>query len=101
MSLEGMSKHLFFLSNLLILFLIFSCAPKKQDISAYDLKRVLERFAQNRVQTGLMADTKRPTPTDMALFEEACEVYRLSIPEAKEMLKKENKDLYESIYGNE
>ncbi|MCW7492942.1 hypothetical protein ND861_08030 [Leptospira sp. 2 VSF19] len=96
-----MLKHLFFFPTFLILSLILSCAPKKQEIDAYDLKRVLERFAQNRIQTGLMADSKRPTPTDMALFEEACEVYRLSIPEAKEMLKKENKALYESIYGNE
>ncbi|TGK54041.1 hypothetical protein EHQ16_18610 [Leptospira kanakyensis] len=96
-----MSKHLFFLPTFLLLSLLLSCAPKKQEIDTYDLKRVLERFAQNRIQTGLMADTKRPTPADSVLFEEACEVYRLSIPEAKEMLKKENKGLYESIYGNE
>ncbi|XDD47708.1 hypothetical protein AB3N60_06410 [Leptospira sp. WS39.C2] len=96
-----MSKHLFSLACILISLFLWSCAPKKQEINAYDLKRVLERFAQNRIQTGLMADTKRPTPTDIQLFEEACEVYRLSIPEAKVMLKKDNKALYESIYGNE
>ncbi len=96
-----MSKHLFFIPLFFILSVFLSCVPKKQEINAYDLKRVLERFAQNRIQTGIMADTKRPTPTDSALFEEACEVYRLSVPEAKEMLKKENKALYESIYGNE
>ncbi|MCW7495736.1 hypothetical protein ND860_04305 [Leptospira levettii] len=96
-----MSKHLFSLACITISLFLFSCAPKKQEINAYDLKRVLERFAQNRIQTGLMADTKRPTPSDVQLFEEACDVYRLSIPEAKEMLKKENKALYESIYGNE
>ncbi|MCW7508565.1 hypothetical protein EHR04_17335 [Leptospira levettii] len=96
-----MSKHLFSLACITISLFLVSCAPKKQEINAYDLKRVLERFAQNRIQTGLMADTKRPTPSDVQLFEEACDVYRLSIPEAKEMLKKENKALYESIYGNE
>ncbi|MCW7464195.1 hypothetical protein EHQ96_13900 [Leptospira levettii] len=96
-----MSKHLFSLACITLSLFLVSCAPKKQEINAYDLKRVLERFAQNRIQTGLMADTKRPTPSDVQLFEEACDVYRLSIPEAKEMLKKENKALYESIYGNE
>lgn len=101
MNLEGMSKHLFFSLILGFSLILTSCAPKKQEINAYDLKRVLERFAQNRIQTGLMADTKRPTPSDIQLFEEACDVYRLSIPEAKELLKKDNKALYESIYGNE
>ncbi|MCG6148525.1 hypothetical protein LFX15_09530 [Leptospira levettii] len=96
-----MSNHLFSLACITLSLFLVSCAPKKQEINAYDLKRVLERFAQNRIQTGLMADTKRPTPSDVQLFEEACDVYRLSIPEAKEMLKKENKALYESIYGNE
>ncbi|GBF40966.1 lipoprotein [Leptospira ellinghausenii] len=96
-----MSKHLFSLACITLSLFLVSCAPKKQEINAYDLKRVLERFAQNRIQTGLMADTKRPTPSDVQLFEEACDVYRLSVPEAKEMLKKENKALYESIYGNE
>ncbi|TGM80286.1 LA_1448 family UV-C exposure upregulated protein [Leptospira bouyouniensis] len=96
-----MSKHLFLFANLVLSIFLVSCAPKKQEINAYDLKRVLERFAQNRIQTGLMADTKRPTPSDIQLFEEACDVYRLSIPEAKEMLKKDNKALFESIYGNE
>ncbi|TGL03359.1 hypothetical protein EHQ43_16425 [Leptospira bouyouniensis] len=96
-----MSKHLFLFASLVLSIFLVSCAPKKQEINAYDLRRVLERFAQNRIQTGVMADTKRPTPSDIQLFEEACDVYRLSIPEAKEMLKKDNKALFESIYGNE
>lgn len=96
-----MSKHLFLFLILGFSLFLSSCAPKKQDINAYDLKRVLERFAQNRIQTGLTSDTKRPAPSDIQLFEEACDVYRLSIPGAKEMLKQNNKALYESIYGNE
>lgn len=85
----------------LVLVLLLSCAPKKEEIGSYDLKRVMERFASNRIQTGLTSDEKRPAPSDQILFEEACEVYRLSIPQARELLKKENKALYESIYGNE
>ncbi|MDF3819452.1 hypothetical protein P3G55_06055 [Leptospira sp. 96542] len=90
--------------RILLFLLIISasaCAPKKEEIGMYDLKRVLERFAQNRIQTGIVSDSAKPAPSDQVLFEEACDVYRLSIPQAKEMLKKENKALFESIYGNE
>jgi len=81
--------------------LFVSCAPERQQIEAHDLKRVLERFSQNRIQTGIVATDSKGAPSDKVLFEEACEVYRLSLPKAKEMLKSQNPSLFESIYGNE
>ncbi|MCU0823729.1 MAG: hypothetical protein MUF77_03715 [Leptospira sp.] len=86
---------------LLFTLLLVSCAPERQQVEAHDLKRVLERFAQNRIQTGITATETKGAPSDKALFEEACEVYRLSLPKAKDMLKNQNPELFESIYGNE
>ncbi|TGN20143.1 LA_1448 family UV-C exposure upregulated protein [Leptospira idonii] len=83
----------------LFLFLLH-CAPQKETVSPYDLKRALERFSQNRIQTGLTADVDKPAPSDQVLFEEACTVYRLPIEKAKSALKEKNLALYESIYGN-
>jgi hypothetical protein len=89
---------LLFLAILLVA--LTSCSPKKESISEYDMKRVLERFASARIQTGIASDVNQPAPSDQALFEEACDVYRLPTEKAKAYLKEKNSSLYESIYGN-
>ncbi len=94
------SKPFIFVGLVLFSFLSF-CAPKKEAVSPYDLKRVLERVAQTRIQTGLTADIDKPSPSDRELFEEACDIYRLPIDKAKHALKEKNESLYLSIYGNE
>jgi len=83
-----------------LLFVMTACTPEKESISDYDMKRVLERFASARIQTGIASDLNKPAPSDQALFEEACDVYRLPIEKAKAYLKSKNSPLYESIYGN-
>lgn len=64
------------------------------------MKRVLERFASARIQTAIVLEGDKPAPSDQALFEEACEVYRLPVDLAKQTLREKNLSLYESIYGN-
>ncbi|WP_411822199.1 LA_1448 family UV-C exposure upregulated protein [Leptospira sp. 'Mane'] len=93
-------KPILFFGLVLFSFLSY-CAPKKETVSPYDLKRVLERVAVSRIQTGLGADLDKPSPTDRALFEEACDIYRLPIEKAKHALKEKNESLYLSFYGNE
>ncbi|MDZ4725776.1 MAG: hypothetical protein SH817_06445 [Leptospira sp.] len=89
-----------FFAILILSSLFLLCAPKKEIISEYDMKRVMERFAQSRIQTGITSDTDKPAPSDVSLFEEACDVYRLPVEKAKIALKEKNPALYESIYGN-
>ncbi len=78
---------------------LLSCAPEKSEIAPNDLKRVLERVAEMRIQTALASDIGKPSPSDKELFEEACKIYRLQLDKAKEALALKNKDLYETIYG--
>lgn len=93
-------RRLIGVCSLALLFFAVSCSPKKESITEYDMKRVLERFAAARVQTGITSDLNTPAPSDQALFEEACEVYRLPTEKARSYLKEKNSSLYESIYGN-
>ncbi|GBF49600.1 putative lipoprotein [Leptospira ryugenii] len=92
-------KQLWLLFFILLSF-TFSCIAEKDLVSEADLSRALERFAETRIQTGLMTDPKKTVPTDKELFEEACSVYRLPIAEAKSLLLNKNPKLYHSIYGN-
>lgn len=78
---------------------LISCAPEKSEIAPNDLKRVLERVAEMRIQTALASDIGKPSPTDKELFEDACKIYRLQLDKAKEALALKNKELYETIYG--
>jgi len=84
--------------SLILGFLLVACASPKSEVTEQDLKRVLDRVAESRIQTTLVADLGKPSPSDRELFEDACRIYRLDVDKARELLRQSNQKLYGAIY---
>ncbi|HMV41894.1 MAG TPA: hypothetical protein PK079_15195 [Leptospiraceae bacterium] len=92
-----MKSFLLFFS--LFLFLIQSCAPKKDQVSDTDLKRLIDRVSMVRLSQNLDFDPSegKPLKTDYQIFKEVCELFRLDSTQALEKLKSQHPELYKSI----
>ncbi len=91
-------KSFLFLFFLLIC-LFYSCAPKKEQVSDIDLKRLVDRVAMIRLSQNLDFDPSesKALKTDYQIFKEVCEIFRLDIAQALEKLKSQNPELYKQI----
>ena len=87
-----------FLFSFLFLLLFFSCAPKKEQVSDVDLKRLVDRIAMMRMSQNLDFDPtdSKPLKTDYQIFKEVCEIFRLDPTQALEKMKSQNPELYEN-----
>lgn len=83
----------------LLFFLFHSCAPKKEQVSDTDLKRLIDRVSMFRLSQNLDFDPSegKPLKTDYQIFKEVCEVFRLDQAMALEKLKSQHPELYKSI----
>ncbi len=89
----------FLLLFFLVIFLCFSCAPKKEQVSDVDLKRLVDRLAMIRLSQNLDFDPSesKPLKTDYQIFKEVCEIFRLDTTLALEKLKTQNPELHKQI----
>lgn len=89
----------FFFLFLLAFTLFYSCAPKKEQVSDVDLKRLIDRIAVIRLSQNLdfnPTDSKA-LKTDYQIFKEVCEIFRLDPTLALEKMKSQNPELYKHI----
>ncbi len=88
-----------FLFLILLIFLFLSCAPKKEQVSDIDLKRLIDRVAMIRLTQNLDFDPSesKPLKTDYQIFKEVCEIFRLDVTQALEKLKSQNPELHKQI----
>lgn len=86
-----------FLSFFLILGLFLSCAPKKDDVTDVDVKRLIERISLARFSENLEYDAEHPSRSEYKIFLEACEIYRLKPDLALEKIRSQNPELYKYL----
>ena len=89
-----------FLPFFLVLILFsYTCAPKKEQVSDVDLKRLVDRIAMIRISQNLDFDPTddKPIKTDYQIFKEVCEIFRLDTTLALEKMKSQNPELYKHI----
>lgn len=85
------------IASILFSFLLFSCAPVKEDVTEADLNRVLDRMAGQRVATGLRVEEGKPLPSDWEIFQESCKIFRLDPDTAMNLLEEKNPKLHRTI----
>lgn len=88
-------KSFFFLFFIVIL----SCAPKKEQVSDVDLKRLVDRISIIRITQNLNFDPSesKALKTDYQIFKDVCEMFRLDSALALEKMKSQNPELYKHI----
>ena len=82
-----------------VISLFYSCAPKKEQVSDVDLKRLVDRVAMIRLSQNLDFDPSesKALKTDYQIFKEVCEIFRLDYTLALEKLKSQNPELHKQI----
>jgi hypothetical protein len=78
------------------------CAPERESFTDADLKRILDRVAEDRLVQNLQISSgeSKKRSSDLELFREACKIYRISPESALERLKVSNPEAYQAVLGN-
>ena len=88
-------KLINFFIQFCLLFFIVTCSSTKEEVSKFDIDRIIQRVSEVRVGLQMKAnDINSPLLNDYQIFVKACNTYRVNESHAMIFLKQTNVELF-------